>query len=44
MQSVFSGWSKCPVSGNSVLSAEDPKAVISNLKSIGQEGFKSILA
>lgn len=30
------------VSGNSVLSAEDPKAVIHTLKAIGQEGFSSI--
>lgn len=32
------------VSGNSVLSADDPKAVIQSLKAIGKEGFKSIPA
>ncbi len=32
------------VSGNAVLSAEDPNAAIHNLKAIGQEGFKSIPA
>ncbi|HSF89933.1 MAG TPA: hypothetical protein VLA46_10980, partial [Saprospiraceae bacterium] len=32
------------VSGNAVLGADDPYAVIRNLKAIGQEGFKSIPA
>ena len=32
------------VAGNAVLGAEDPYAVIRNLKAIGQEGFKSIPA
>ena len=32
------------VAGNAVLGAEDPNAVIRNLKAIGQEGFKSIPA
>jgi ribulose-phosphate 3-epimerase len=32
------------VSGNSVLSADDPKEMISNLKAIGIEGFKNITA